>query len=120
MTYVTMYLYMSSQPGIIATYGAFIFVTPEPRPPEIRPIYGQLAPVVQKFKRPPYPVTRAPWTDPSRDCYESQPPASQSPWELGVVWSSSGPVAAGTMLSGEWFRLTMCGIPIYRYIPISK
>lgn len=33
------------------------------------------------------------------DCEQSKP-ISRSPWEMGVIWSPSGPVATGTMLAG--------------------
>eukprot|EP00095_Tigriopus_kingsejongensis_P009018 maker-scaffold674_size113878-snap-gene-0.17 protein:Tk09018 transcript:maker-scaffold674_size113878-snap-gene-0.17-mRNA-1 annotation:"PREDICTED: uncharacterized protein LOC658236" len=56
--------------------------------------------------RPPYGLNSGPnWVEmPNfsyglKDCEEMKP-ISLSPWEMGVIWSTSGPLASGIMLSG--------------------
>ncbi|TRY77882.1 hypothetical protein TCAL_09782 [Tigriopus californicus] len=49
--------------------------------------------------RPPYGMSPGGWNNNPGNC-EERKPISRSPWEMGVIWSPAGPVAAGTMLSG--------------------
>lgn len=58
--------------------------------PEGRPPYGSNANWGGGYGQPP---------SKTQDCSDLTT-KSRSPWEMGVVWTSSGPVAAGTMLSG--------------------
>jgi hypothetical protein len=74
----------------------------ETPPEEDRPPYGSNAwPNSNNNYNFLYPTVRPPnnQAPQSKNC-EDYIPRSLSPWENGVVWSSSGPFAAGTMLAG--------------------
>ena len=58
--------------------------------PNGRPPYGSNVNWGGGYGRPP---------SQGRDC-ESTVAKSRAPWEMGVVWSPTGPVAAGTMMAG--------------------